>query len=67
MLLTYTLYYFLTPTTYYMKGIIMSKSSIVLHVDYVEEVTVFLLDIFLILKLLKMLLSLYNLLLLVIK
>lgn len=45
----------------------MSKSSIVLHVDYVEEVTVFLLDIFLILKLLKMLLSLYNLLLLVIK
>lgn len=65
--MTYTLYYFLTPTTYYMKGIIKSKSSIVLHVDYVEEVTVFLLDIFLILKLLKMLLSLYNLLLLVIK
>lgn len=53
MLLAYTLYYFLTPTTYYMKGIVMSKSSIVLHVNYVEEETVFLLDIFLNLKVIK--------------
>jgi hypothetical protein len=36
-----------------MKGIVMSKSSIVLHVNYVEEETVFLLDIFLNLKVIK--------------